>query len=348
MASNSLNNTISSDQLASQGKSLTKAGDIDLSDISGTIFTKFIEVAEAAIVLVITFLIIHWVKKYIAKMETQHEQQRTALNVVEKLVVGFFMVIGMTIALKIVEIDISIFVGVGLLGLSYALKDIIQNYVAGILIFLKAPFKIGDIVKIKHYVGRVDKMEFQSTSLKTFDHRDITIYNSDIMSQSIENYSRHNMRRLEIDVSLGYGSDIQKITKIITKILENNPSVLKNPKFSIVFKAFQNNCMVVKVKFWVPVPSNFLSTRSEIAWQINEAFDESIVFGPYQRSFQAATDFTMNTERQNRIKAFYNDPKLTTETPPPAPAAPALNPDGTPIIQEVVNDIDEPQVDEDF
>ncbi len=343
MASSSLNNNLNSTQLASEGKNLTKAGDIDLNNISGAIFNKFIEVIEATIVLLIMFLIIHWVKKYIAKMETQHEQQRTALNVVEKLLVGFVMVIGMTIALKIIGIDISIFVGVGLLGLSYALKDIIQNYVAGILIFIKAPFRIGDIVKIKQYVGRVDKMEFQSTSLKTFDHRDVTIYNSDIMSQSIENYSRHNMRRLEIDVSLGYGTDVQKMTKIITKILENNALVLKNPKFSIVFKAFQNNCLIVKAKFWVPVPSNFLSIRSEIAWQINEAFDESIVFGPYQRSFQATNDFSMNNERQNRIKAFYNDPTITIQTPPAA-----TNPDGTPVMQEAVNDTDEPQIDESF
>jgi small conductance mechanosensitive channel len=343
-----LNNSLSSKQIAAQGKGVTdSASSIDFGNISDTVVSKFILFVEAVIVLIVMFFVIHWVKKYIAKVEIKHEQQRTALNMVEKLLVGFVMVIGITIALKIIGIDISVLVGVGLIGLSYALKDIIQNYVAGILIFLKAPFKIGDIVKIKSYVGRVDKMEFQSTSLKTFDNRDITIYNSDIMSQSIENYSRHNMRRLEIDVNLGYGSDVQKITKIIGIILNNNTVVLKDPKFSISFKSFTNSSMIVQIKFWVPVPSNFLSVRSEIAWQINQAFDESTVFAPYERGFQTTNDFSITPERQNRIKEFYSNPLYSGTAPIATPApttAPALDANGQPIPVEVVSDLDEPQV----
>lgn len=343
-----LNNSLSSKQIAAQGKGVTdSSGSIDFGNISDTVVSKFILFVEAVIVLVVMFFVIHWVKKYIAKVEIQHEQQRTALNMVEKLLVGFVMVIGITIALKIIGIDISVLVGVGLIGLSYALKDIIQNYVAGILIFLKAPFKIGDTVKIKSYVGRVDKMEFQSTSLKTFDNRDITIYNSDIMSQSIENYSRHNMRRLEIDVNLGYGSDIQKITKIIGIILDNNAVVLKTPKYSIAFKDFTSNSMIVQIKFWVPVPSNFLSVRSDIAWQINQAFDESTVFAPYERGFQTASDFSATPERQNRIKEFYNNPLFSGTAPiatPVSPAAPVLDANGQPIPVEVISDLDEPQI----
>jgi small conductance mechanosensitive channel len=318
-----------------------------LGSISSTVISKFVDFVEATIVLLVMFVIIHWFKKYIARVETQHEQQRTALNVIEKLVVGFIIVIGITIALKIVGIDISLLVGVGLVGLSYALKDIIQNYVAGILIFLKAPFKIGDIVKIKSYVGRVDKMEFQSTSLKTFDNRDITIYNSDIMTQSIENYSRHNMRRLEIDVSLGYGSDVQKITKIIGIILDNHASVLKTPKYSIAFKSFTNNSMIVQVKFWVAVPSSFLSIRSDIAWQINQAFDESTIFGPYERGFQTTNDFSITPERQNRIKEFYGNPLFSATAPvaiPTPEAPPVLDANGQPIPVEIITDLDEPQV----
>ncbi len=352
-SSPNLNNSLSGSQIASEGKKVTDStssgGGMDLSNISDTIVSKFILFVEALIVLVVMFFVIHWIKSYIAKVEIKHDQQRTALNMVEKLLVGFVIIIGITIALKIVGIDMSVLVGVGLLGLSYALKDIIQNYVAGILIFLKAPFKIGDVVKIKNYVGRVDKMEFQSTSLKTFDHRDVTIYNSDIMSQSIENYSRNNMRRLEIDVSLGYGSDVQKITKIIGIILENNPSILKIPKHTISFKSFTNTSMVVQVKFWVAVPSNFLSIRSDVAWQINQAFDESTVFAPYARGFETSNDFSVTPERQNRVKEFYNNPLFSGTTQPPAsipatPTTPVLDSNGQPIPVETASDLDEPQV----
>lgn len=353
-SSSSLNNSLGSGQIGNTSipNATSSGGTLDFNNISSTVISKFADFVEATIVLVIMFLVIHWVKRYISKIEIKHDQQRTALNVIEKLLVGFIIVIGVTIALKIIGIDMSVLVGVGLVGLSYALKDIIQNYVAGLLIFLKAPFKIGDIVKIKNYVGRVDRMEFQSTSLKTFDHRDVTIYNSDVMSQSIENYSHHNMRRLEIDVSLGYGTDIQKITKIIGFILENNTIVLKDPKYTISFKSFTDSSMIVAVKFWVPVPSNFLAVRSDVAWQINQAFDESTVFGPYQRSFQASNDFSLTPERQNRIKEFYSNPLFSGTTPavtaPIPPTPPALDANGQPIPVETVSDLDEPQIDEDL
>lgn len=358
------------ENVSTSGKNLTdtasSSGGINFDDLTSTILSKFVAVIEAAIILAITFLIVRWVKRYFTRIEIAHEQQKTALNVLEKILAGFVMVIGLTVALKIVGIDMSVLVGVGLLGISYGLKDIIKNYIAGILIFLKSPFKIGDIVKIKNFVGKIEKMEFQSTSLKTFDHRDITIYNSDIMAQSIENYSRYPMRRMEINVKIGYGSDMEKALQIFNKILENDASVLKNPKHSIVFKNFSDNSVIIQIKFWVNVPSNMLAIRSNIAWEINQAFDESIVFEPYQRGFQSEKDFSFTPERQSKIKDFYNKPifkvtsaavvgattiPATTDTAGAAAIAASPNPDGsaTPqLVPETAFDTEEPSIEEDL
>lgn len=361
------------ENVSESGKNITDAtssgGGFNFDDITSAVLSKFVAVIEAVIVLLITIIIVRWIKRYFTRIEIAHEQQRTALNVIEKILAGFVMVIGLTIALKVVGIDMSVLVGVGLLGISYGLKDIIKNYIAGILIFLKSPFKIGDVVKIKHFVGKIEKMEFQSTSIKTFDHRDITIYNSDIMAQSIENYSRYPMRRMEINVKLGYGSDIEKAVRIFDKIVSNNAAVLKNPKHSIVFKNFSDNSIIIQIKFWVAVPSNMLSIRSELAWEINQAFDASTVFEPYQRSFQSEKDFSITPERQSRIKEFYNKPTFTvtntaivgsttipaaTGTPEGVPATPGavtVAQDGTAIPQlvpEIVSDIDEPSIEEDL
>lgn len=339
------------ENVSSSGKNLSNAADsgssINFDDLTSSILSKFIAVVEAAIVLVITLFIIRWVKRYFARIEIAHEQQKTALNVIEKILAGFVMVIGLTVALKIVGIDMSVLVGVGLLGISYGLKDIIKNYIAGILIFLKAPFKIGDIVRIKKFVGKIEKMEFQSTSIKTFDHRDITIYNSDIMAQSIENYSRYPMRRMDINVKLGYGSDMEKALHIFDKILGNNAQVLKNPKYSMVFKNFSDSSVVIQIKFWVNVPSNMLAIRSDLAWQINQAIDESTVFGPYVRGFETANDFSLTPDRQNKIKEFYSQPIFAATA---TAATAVIGPDGTPTaaVPEAIIDADEPSIEEDL
>ncbi len=290
----------------------TKGNGFSFDDINISILNKFIQVLEGAAILIVVYVIILIIKKRFSRIEAAHDQQRTILNLLEKICSGFVLVIGITLALKTVGLDISLLVSVGVLGLSYGLKDVIKNYIAGILIFFKSPFKIGDVVKIKNFVGKVEKMDLQSTSLKTFDNRDVTIYNSDIMAQSIANYSFYPMRRMEIDINVGYGTNIEKAISIFDKILENEAFVLKNPKYSIIFKEFHTNGIVVKLKFWVKMPSNMLQIRSLIAWQIQEAFDEENLFIPYTKSVESDKDYTLLPSRIERIKAFYNKAIFTT------------------------------------
>lgn len=301
--------------VSSQGKGVVDAisapSGIDYSEYTTLIITKFIQILGAALILIIAYFIINRLKKYFEKVETTHEQQRMALNILEKITTGFIIVISITLALKTVGLDMSLLVSVGLLGLSYGLKDVIKNYIAGILIFLKSPFKIGDIVKIKKFIGKVEKMELQSTTLKTFDQRDITIYNSEIMTRSIENYSRYPIRRMEINVNMGYGSDMEKAVRIFDKILSSHTHVLKTPKHSIIFKKFTENSVITQLKFWVQLPCNMLNIRSNLAWQINQAFDEASIFAPYSKGFEANENYTLNSDRQSRIKAFYSSPIVT-------------------------------------
>ena len=88
-------------------------------------------------------------------------------------------------------------------------------------------------------------MELQSTTLKTFDQRDITIYNSDIMTKSIENYSRYPIRRMEINVNMGYGSDMEKAVRIFDKDTFRPPACVKNPLNIRYFKKFTENSSVI-------------------------------------------------------------------------------------------------------
>ncbi|MFA5821077.1 MAG: mechanosensitive ion channel domain-containing protein [Candidatus Gracilibacteria bacterium] len=341
---NSLSGSVTSQSSQVVDAGSSTGGGLQFSDLSMTILTKFIQVLEAAIVIIATYFIVRWIRSKFEKMETDHAQQKTAINLLEKICSGFAIVVGVTLALKTVGLDMSILVSVALLGLSYGLKDIIKNYVAGILIFFKAPFKIGDVVKIKNYVGKVDKMDLQSTSIKTFDNRDVTIYNSDVMMQSISNYSRYPMRRLEIDVNLGYGTDIDKATRIFDQILANDPNVLKTPKYSIVFSKFTNNSVVVRLKFWVAYPSNILKIRSQIAWQIQQAFDEETLYMPYQKTVQPTEDFTLTPARKSRVKEFYSRPTFTDIKAPTQNSTITIT-SVTPLTQDFV-DAEEPVVED--
>jgi small-conductance mechanosensitive channel len=293
---------------------VNNAGTLDPGTLIPQILEKFLAVLEGAAIIALGFFLIKYIRKTFQKIEIAHEQQRTAINLLEKITSGFLVVISITIALKIIGIDMTLLVSVMILGLSYGLQDIIKNYVAGILILFKAPFKIGETVKIRDYTGKVQKMDFQSTMLETFDHRTITIYNSDVMTQSIVNFSNNTLRRIEFDVMLGYGSDVPTALKIFDRILKNHPLVLKNPAYSIVFKKFSETSAVFTLKFWVQQPCNILKIRSEIALLISQSFDEEKIFMPYTKGIEANQDYTVNENRKQQIQNFQNQLAFTETT----------------------------------
>lgn len=300
---------------------------IDFANLGPYVLTKFIQVLEAALIVIVGLFLIRFAKRYLRKLSVEHEQQRTALNLFEKLVTGFLIVISITLALRTVGIDMTLLVSVTILGLSYGLQDIIKNYVAGILIMFKSPLKIGDIINIKGHTGKVDKIDFQSTTLRTFDQRDVTIYNSDVMTQSIINFSRSNLRRIDIDVTLGYGSDHSRAFEIFQNILTTNTKILQKPSHKVVFKKFNDNGITFSLRAWVRFPSNVMAIKSDLAMQISQAFDEANIFIPYEKSIQEGSDYTMTDKRKARMTNFGVDEAAPTNTAAPTdPNLPAANP----------------------
>lgn len=285
-----------------------EAGTLDFKTLFPQIIERFIGVMEGVLIIVVGFFAIRYIRKYLKKIEVGHEQQRNAINLLDKIISGFIIVISITLALKVVGIDMTLLVSVLILGLSYGLQDIIKNYVAGILILFKSPFKIGETVKIRDFTGKVYRMDFQSTTLETFDHRYITIYNSDVMTQSIVNFSNGTVRRIEMDIMLGYGSDAGKALQIFEKILMNHPQVLKDPKYSVQFKKFNDNSIQLSMRFWIQQPNNILKIKSQIALLINEAFNEENIYMPYTKDIQIESDYTMSEGRKNRLQTFFSQP----------------------------------------
>jgi len=301
----------SSGTISGDGQILEDGGiGFDLQDLFWEIATRFLHLVEGVIVIIIGIFVIRYARRYIQKIHTSDETQRMALNLVEKLVSGFLVVVTATLALKVVGLDLTLLVSALTLGLSFALGDIIKNYVSGILILFKSPFRIGDIVKIKSFTGRVERIDFQSTTMKTFDKKEITIYNKDILSQSITNYSKEDIRRLELVMTLGRGSDVSYAIKVFESILNEHPKVLKSPHFTIIVKNFADTGIKVGVRFWVNRASNILKVRSELAFQMEQAFDERRIFSPVQRGIEFNDDVTMTQDRKQRLERFYGQPAL--------------------------------------
>jgi small conductance mechanosensitive channel len=298
-----MGDTIPASSIPSGETSVGESG-LDFDQLLPYILGKLVDVIIGALIILAGYFLIVYLRRYLRKMVVEHQEQKNALNLMEKLLTGFIVVISITLALRTVGIDMTLLVSVSILGLSYGLQDIIKNYVAGILIMFKAPFKIGDVVKIRNFTGKIEAMDFQSTTLSTFDKRSVTIYNSDVMTQSITNYSRYQVRRFDFDITVGYGSDTAKALGIYEKVLSRYEGILKTPKFRIVFKKFDDSGLVFTVKAWYKRPCNILGIKTELAMLFHQAFDEEGIFMPFTKGVELDQDYTMTEGRKAKINTF--------------------------------------------
>lgn len=321
---------------------------IDYADLFLSIFLKFIDVLEGVFIIIVGIFVMRFLKGYFAKIEAAHERQKTALNLLEKITNGFVIIVAITLALKVVGLDLTLILSVLTLGISFGMRDVIKNYVAGLLILFKSPFEIGDVIKIRSFTGKVEKIEFQSVTIRTFDQKEITVHNSDLLTQPIVNFSKTDKARYEVEVLVGYGSDVSRALQIFNRILDSHPLVLKSPKYSIVFKEFGKEAIKILIRYWAPRPCNVLKLRSELAVQIQEAFDEAQIFAPYAREAGLSGEYGMNEARRSRLKAFYGQPMLAAigEKTLAGVAAAVANGNGNgaaTVVAEEFVDADEPE-----
>ncbi len=341
-----LNSLFKVSNVQDSGITNLKASNINYEDIISTIVLKFIDVIEGVAIIALGIFCVRVLRAYFARIETQHEAQRTAINLMEKITTGFLIVISVILGLKIIGLDLTLLLGIITLALSFGLRDVAKNYVAGLLILFKAPFEIGHIVKIRKFTGRVEKIEFQAVTIRTFDQKEVTIHNSDTLTQPIINYSKGPQQRVQLNVVFGYGSDIQGALKIFDAILQNHPLVLKTPLYSIVFKEFVAQGMNVLIRFWVQRPCNTLKIRSQIAMQIQETFDEEKILTPYIRQADLVAEPGMTAARKLRLQAFYGQPiiaAIATRTAEQITTAAAAGGIPTPATVELYADAEEPE-----
>jgi len=235
----------------------------------------------ALAVVFITFILAKITKNTVIKSLSKHNTDDQVVLLVGKVSYLCMMIVGFTVALEIIGIDISPIVGLVGLGFGFAIQDIIKNFVSGALILIQEPFKIGDVIKAGEYIGKVEAIEARSTNIKTFNGQRVIIPNADMFSNSVTNFSSHPERRLEIVVGVHYDTNLNEAMKILSNVMSDHTAVLETPAPTTIFSEFGDSAINISAKFWVDKDSKIFAIRSELISQIKVAFDNANISIPY-------------------------------------------------------------------
>jgi small-conductance mechanosensitive channel len=144
---------------------------------------------------------------------------------------------------------------IGLLGISsvaigFAFRDILENFLAGLLILLTDPFKINDQIVVDGYEGTVEDIQMRATYVRTYDNRLVVIPNAKLFTGTVTVNTAYAHRRSEYDVGIGYESDIAAAQELMLRVMKNIEGVQTEPEPDAIMMEMGDSAIVIRVRWW--------------------------------------------------------------------------------------------------
>ena len=223
-------------------------------------FSQRLPYMAVALLVFILFYIIGVVLRRVAARFTLRTRRHRSVGIVlGRLGQGVLVLLGLLIALVIAVPGFTPGQLVSVLGLSsvaigFAFRDILQNFLSGILLLLSEPFRIGDQIKSGDFEGTVENIETRATSIVTYDGRRIVMPNSTLFVNPVTVNTANEKRRLEYDIKLPKDSDVQKMRQVILRAVTPLPHVLEDPSPDVLLVGFTDNDVTLRLRWWIRPP----------------------------------------------------------------------------------------------
>jgi small conductance mechanosensitive channel len=193
------------------------------------------------------------------------------------------MIVGIVMALAALEVSIGpLLAVVGAAGfvIAFALQDSLSNFASGLMILFFRPFDVGDVVDAGGVSGKVTKMNLVSTTIKTFDNKDMLVPNNKIWNDVITNATGVDIRRVDMEFGIGYEDDIDKAQAILEDIVAAHPRALKDPEPTIRMNTLADSSVNFICRPWAQT-ADYWDVYWDVTKAVKQRFDGAGIGIPF-------------------------------------------------------------------
>ena len=237
--------------------------------------TKFFTSGLGKIVLfilvaIIGFILIKVVIKMLKKMGKKVKVDQTVYKFLVTVVKFILWMLYILTLLAIAGVPITSLVAIITaltLGVTLAIQSSVSNLANGIILLANKPFKIGDFVEINGVSGTVVDISIFNTKLQTANNEVITMPHNVTINNPIIDFTSLEMRRIALDVSVSYDSDVNKVKEVLYNVIKEQELVLQDQANSVNLAKMNSSSIDFSVKVW---------TATENYWDCFFALNESV------------------------------------------------------------------------
>lgn len=242
----------------------------------------------ALFILIVFYVIGKLARKAVTKLLSTVTANRTITNLLETVINILILGVGIFIALSVLQLDgavTSLLAGAGIIGLAlgFAFQDIASNFISGVILSIRHPFGIGDIIQTNDYYGTVQKLNLRNTIIKTVTGQLVYIPNKKVFENPMENFTATGLRRIDLSCGVSYGDDLEKARDVALKAVDRIDHVLSDQGIEFYYDEFGSSSINFKIRFWVRFATNpdYWQARNDAIIAISQAFDQNDIMIPF-------------------------------------------------------------------
>ena len=253
------------------------------------------------IVLVVFIFIARLVARLVRRSLARHERDNLG-DVAGGFLKWIIYFVGFSLACTVVlptltPGDLIAGLGVSSVAIGFAFKDILQNWLAGLLILLRQPFEIGDELEVNGYVGTVERVETRATIIRQYDNRRVVVPNSEIYTNSVKVITAHDLIRSQYDIGVGYGDSIEEAKAVIHRAVLGVEGINQEKGVDVLTWDLAASWVTIRVRWWVNSQrKSVVQMQDKVLLAMKLALDEAKIDMPYDTQVHLFHDQTEETD----------------------------------------------------
>ena len=164
--------------------------------------------------------------------------------------------------------------------LGFALSDTLGNIASGIMIAITKPFKSGDVVKIKGEIGTIKSVGISVTEMDTPDNKHIIVPNKLVYGDTIINFTRNPIRRVDMEFGVAYKENLERVIKITMALIKSHPKVISDPAPQVAVNQWDESAVVFVVRPWCKT-EDYWDVYFDLKKDLKEVYDRNGISIPF-------------------------------------------------------------------